>query len=53
MLCNIQIYLCNIQMKHLKHMCETPETLETYACNMRILSLQHMQHLRSIFATYR
>jgi hypothetical protein len=25
---NIQIYFCNIQMKHLKQRCETPETLE-------------------------
>jgi uncharacterized pyridoxamine 5'-phosphate oxidase family protein len=32
MLCNIQIYFCNIQMKHLKHMFETPEI---YACNMK------------------
>ena len=27
-----QIYFCNIQMKHLKYMFETPKT---YACNMK------------------
>jgi hypothetical protein len=27
-LCNIQIYLCNIMMKHLKHTFDTIETLE-------------------------
>ena len=32
MLCNISIYFCNIQMKHLKH---TFETTETFSCNMK------------------
>jgi hypothetical protein len=32
MLCNISIYFCNIQMKHLKHIFETPKT---YACNLK------------------
>jgi len=27
-ICNIQIYFCNMQMKHLQHMYETSETLE-------------------------
>jgi hypothetical protein len=33
--CNIQIYFCNICMKHLQHTSKTSETLETYSCNMR------------------
>jgi hypothetical protein len=32
---NIQIYFCNIPMKHLKHTYETFETLETCAHNMK------------------
>jgi hypothetical protein len=32
--CNISIYLCNIKMKHLQYLDETPETLEAYYCNM-------------------
>jgi hypothetical protein len=31
-MCNIPIYFCNIDIKHLQH---TFETLETYACNIR------------------
>ena len=33
--CNISIYFCNIHMKHLHHLDETSDTLETYSCNMR------------------
>jgi hypothetical protein len=50
---NTKIYFCNIQIKHLKHVSEINETLETYDCNMRILSFQYMQHLRFTFATHR
>jgi len=28
------IYFCNINIKHLQHTFDTPETLETYVCNM-------------------
>jgi hypothetical protein len=28
-ICNIQIYFCNVQMKHLKQKSKTHETLET------------------------
>jgi hypothetical protein len=34
-MCNIPIYFCNIQMKHMQHLDETSKTLETYVCNMR------------------
>jgi hypothetical protein len=34
-MCNIQIYFCNIDIKHFQHACETFEILETDACNMR------------------
>jgi hypothetical protein len=33
-MCNILIYFCNIQIKHMKHPNEISETLEIYACNM-------------------
>jgi hypothetical protein len=33
--CNILIYFCNIQIKHMQHPDKTYETLETFACNMR------------------
>ena len=33
-MCNVPIYFCNIKMKHLQHIDETSETLETYSCNM-------------------
>ena len=32
--CNIPIYFCNIKMKHLQHLDETSETLETYFYSM-------------------
>jgi len=32
---NIQIYFCNIRIKHLQHCSKTFETRETFACNMR------------------
>jgi hypothetical protein len=35
MLCNIQIYFCNIQMKHLEHTSKKPKILDTYDCNMK------------------
>ena len=34
-MCNIMIYFCNIQMKHLQHISEISETIEIYSCNMR------------------
>jgi hypothetical protein len=34
-MCNIPIYFCNIQMKHMQHPNETSETLQTYTCNIR------------------
>jgi hypothetical protein len=34
-MCNVSIYICNIDIKHLQHISEISETLETYACNMR------------------
>jgi hypothetical protein len=34
-MCNIPIYFCNIQMKHMQHPNETFETLQTYTCNIR------------------
>jgi hypothetical protein len=33
-MCNIQIYFCNIHMKHLQRTSEISETSETYSCNM-------------------
>jgi hypothetical protein len=36
-ICNILIYFCNIDIKHLQHTSETFETLETYVCNMHFL----------------
>jgi hypothetical protein len=63
-ICNIQIYFCNIQMKHLQHTYETPETLETcmlcniqiYFCNIQIKHLKHtpekqLKHLKHKLAT--
>jgi hypothetical protein len=38
-MCNILIYFCNIQMKHLQHTYETSETLE-YICLQHTLSAQ-------------
>ena len=32
---NIQIYFCNIHIKHWQHCCRTFETSKTYACNMQ------------------
>jgi hypothetical protein len=34
-MCNIPIYFCDIQIKHMQHLDETAETLETYSYNMR------------------
>ena len=31
-MCNIPIYFCNIDIKHMQYI---SETLETYVCNMR------------------
>jgi hypothetical protein len=42
---------CNIQMIHLQHTYETPETLETYACNMQHPDLL-LQHPDKTLATY-
>jgi hypothetical protein len=28
--------VCNIQIKHLQHTCETAETFETYTCNIHV-----------------
>ena len=38
-MCNIPIYFCNIDVKHLQNTFETSETLETYAfqCNITLL----------------
>jgi hypothetical protein len=33
-MCNIPIYFCNINIKHLQRTSETSETLEIYAYNM-------------------
>jgi hypothetical protein len=33
-ICNIPIYFCNIDLKHLQHTAETCEILEMYASNM-------------------
>jgi Na+-translocating ferredoxin:NAD+ oxidoreductase RNF subunit RnfB len=33
-ICNIPIYFCNIDVKHMQHTSETSETLETYGWNM-------------------
>jgi hypothetical protein len=33
-ICNILIYFCNIDEKHLQHTSKTSETLETYTCNI-------------------
>ena len=41
-MCNILIYFCNIDIKHLQHTSETSEILETNACNMHF---QHRCHL--------
>jgi hypothetical protein len=38
-ICNIPIYFCNIHMRHLQHIYETSETLETYFYNMHFLPL--------------
>jgi hypothetical protein len=45
--------ICNIQLKHLKHTSETPETLKNICLQHAILSLQYMQHLRYNFAISR
>jgi hypothetical protein len=34
-MCNISIYFCNIDIKHLQHTSKTIEILEIYACNMQ------------------
>jgi hypothetical protein len=34
-MCNIPIYFCNIDIKHLQHTSETFETLKIDACNMQ------------------
>ena len=34
-ICNIPIYFCNINLKHLQHTSEISETLETDSCSMR------------------
>jgi hypothetical protein len=41
-MCNIPIYFCNIDVKHLQHTSETSETLETYACNLRFPAQYHI-----------
>ena len=33
-MCNILIYFCNIDIKHVQHTSETSKTLKTYACNI-------------------
>jgi hypothetical protein len=35
-ICNIQIYFCNIHIKHLQHTSETDETFRTYTWNIRV-----------------
>jgi hypothetical protein len=34
-MCNISIYFCNIDIKHLQRTSKMSETFETYACNKR------------------
>jgi hypothetical protein len=34
-MCNISIFFCNTDIKHLQHISEISKTLETYICNMR------------------
>ena len=41
-MCNIPIYFCNIDVKHLQHTLETSETLKTYVCNMRFPAQYHL-----------
>jgi hypothetical protein len=36
-ICNIEIYFCNMQMKHFQHTYETPKTLESCAWNMHVM----------------
>ena len=38
-MCNIPIYFCNIDVKHLQNTFETSETLETYAFQRNITLL--------------
>jgi hypothetical protein len=35
-ICNIQIYFCNIHIKHLKHTSGTDETFGTYIWNIHV-----------------
>jgi hypothetical protein len=65
-ICNIQIYFCNIQIKHLQHSFGIDEylehTLKTYMyshynmCNISIyfynINIQHLQHTSKISKTY-
>jgi hypothetical protein len=41
-MCNILIYFCNINIKHLQYTSETSKTLETYACNMCFSAQCHL-----------
>jgi hypothetical protein len=41
-ICNIEIYFCTIQMKHLQYKYETPEKLKT-------LRLKHARYATSIY----
>jgi hypothetical protein len=55
-MCNITIYFCNIQMKHLQHTSKTSEIIETYSCNMRFqrnisLLLDRMEARRCVVFT--
>jgi len=51
-LCNIEIYFCNIQMKHLQHEFETSETRSKHAYRaIAIICHIHIKHLKHMFET--
>ena len=43
-ICNISIYFCNINMKHLQHISQTSETLKTDAYNMHLTKMEARRH---------
>jgi hypothetical protein len=64
-ICNIQIYFCNVQIKHLQRTSETEHTLKTYVynhynmcnisiyfCNIHLKHLQHTFKISEIFERY-
>jgi hypothetical protein len=50
-ICNIQIYFCNIQIKHLQHKFEKYETLEIFVYNHNNICNIQMKYLKHMFET--